>query len=390
MGLFENSHFPYTNFHELNLDKIVDVTKDAKDTADRAETKADQAAATVGTFDQRITANTEAVTNLQTTVGNHEERISYNERMIAINGDLITANTTRYTVLNEKVNNLDSELDTKIQEANTRMDGIDVDVSQKSSVVAFPGTLDAGVLVGRILVNGEETKMYAPTAGSTVVRAVDVPFDKTGLTPPMTGATVQAAISELNSKIYDQDYPDIYADGDEYTNYNDSNLNPDTYGPGTIEEQLNFIANRIYNMHRVMEKNMCYDNDEDSINLNGSYYSGCFTGGQTTLYIMIPYNKIVKRYDGFVNSAYHPVTNPIDNPNNYQWTLSGKITVRGTNGYILNGIDLASASISAISVVAVESGIQIKITVPQVSGGPNNTPVNAWFSDNPTLSFSKT
>ena len=390
MGLFENSHFPYTNFHELNLDKIMDVTKDAKETADSAETKADQAAATVGTFDQRITANTEAVTSLQSTVTDHESRIAYNERMIAINGDLITANTTRYTVLNEKVNNLDTELDTKIQEANTRMDGIDVDVSRKSSVVAFPGTLEAGVLVGRILVNGEETKMYAPTAGSTVVRAVDVPFDNTGLTPSMRGTTVQAAISELNSKIYDQDYPDIYADGDEYTNYNDSKLNPDTYGPGTIEEQLNFIANRIFNMHRVMEKNICYDNAGDQISLIASDYSGCITGGLTNIYIMIPYNKIVKRYDGFVNSAYHPIVNPIDNPNNYQWSIEGNITVRGTNGYILNNVSLAGSGITSINCTAVESGISVKLTIPAASGTTNNSTINAQFSNNAIISFTRT
>lgn len=53
MGLFE--HFPYTNFHDLNLDKIVENTKEAKAAAAAAEAAALAAAADASVADTKAT-----------------------------------------------------------------------------------------------------------------------------------------------------------------------------------------------------------------------------------------------------------------------------------------------------------------------------------------------
>lgn len=386
MGLFENSHFPYTNFHELNLDKIVDVTKEAKETADRAETKADQAAATVGTYESRLSevehrnlVQDNAIVAARSDIADLQQRAAVDENIIA--------SKSTVTVERGTYGPDDPE---SLAVGTITVDGIPTTLygERNQAIAVEQGTLDAGVLVGSVVIEGQRTNLYAPTAGSTVVRAVDVPFNTEGVVPAMQGNTVQAAIEELNTDIMNINYPEIETSSEAYTVFSESNL--EDYGnPSSNDEAMSDLANNILYAYKMLEKNICYDNRGDTINLNSSYYSGCFTGGQTTVYVMIPYNKIVKRYNGFNHGSYTATTNPIDNPNNYQWTLTGKITVRGTNGYILNAIDLASASISTITVIAVESGIQIKITVPQISGSPNNTPVNVWFSDNPKLSFTK-
>jgi len=394
MGLFENSHFPYTNFHELNLDKIMDVTKDAKETADRAETKADQAAATVGTFDQRITENTENIDNAQ-------------ERITAVNA-VVVHHSNQIVDLSQTDSNINSDLlhtHTEINELSLRVDATEGDIQtlkiDKTSCQVAQGTLDAGVLVGTVTQQltpdspVETIRLYAPTAGSTVVRAIDIPFNTTGVTPEMTGNTVQAAIEELNTGIADGlnalNHQTIEPKPDNYLKYDDGDLSERYSGPhDDLEYLFEKIVSNIKGMFKTLAKNVYYDNADDSIALNASYYSGNITGGQTTIYIMIPYNKIVQRYDGFDYGNYHTVTNPIDNPNNYSWVLNGNITVRGVNGYILNNVDLASSSITAISCVAVESGIQIKLTIPAASGSANNSPINAWFSGNdPYIRFYK-
>ena len=351
MGLFENSHFPYTNFHELNLDKIMDVTKDAKETADRAETKADQAAATVGTFDQRITKNTEAVTNLQSTVTDHESRIAYNERMIAINGDLIAANTTRYTDLNEKVNNLDTELDTKIQEANTRMDGLDTtdtqlqaNIDRKSTVSVEQGTLDGGVLVGTINVNGTPTRLYAPTAGSTVVRAVDVPYTAN---------------------------PDIWI------NDVGKQLNP-----LEVQSALDILANDLFGTALYMLNQLFYEwvNNIITEKFDALMTSGYITTSGSEVWFTVPYSKTWNR------SSF----NPIDAPTRVQFSISGHITVRGISGYVLNNIDFNDASISQITINAREAGYQVALKLSTAIPSLNNTPVNIRLTNQPTMQIRAT
>ena len=392
MGLFENSHFPYTNFHELNLDKIVDVTKEAKETADRAETKADQAAATVGTFDQRITKNTNNIDILGDRITGVNNAVAVHTNQI---GDLIQADSDIKSDL--------MHTQTDINDLSLRVDATEGDIQtleiNKTLCQVAQGTLDAGVLVGTVTQQLtpdspiETIRLYAPTAGSTVVRAVDVPFNTTGVTPEMTGNTVQAAIEELNTGIADGlnslNHQTIDPDPDQHLSYVDGDLSVRYSGPNDdLEYLFEKIVNNIQGMFKTLAKNVYYDNARDRIALNSSYYSGSITGGQSAIYIMIPYNKIVQRYDGFNYGNYHAVTNPIDNPNNYSWVLKGSITVRGVNGYILNNVDLASSSITAISCVAVESGIQIKLTIPAASGSVNNSPINAWFSgNNPYIEF---
>jgi hypothetical protein len=351
MGLFENSQFPYTNFHELNLDKIVDVTKDAKETAGRAETKADQAAATVETFDERITANTEAVTNLQSTTANHEERISYNERMIAINGDLITANTTRYTVLNEKVNNLDSELDTKIQEANTRMDGLDTtdtqlqaNIDRKSTVIVEQGTLDGGVLAGTIYVDGTPTRLYAPTAGSTVVRAVDVPYT----------ADPDAWIDEVGTQL----------------------------NPIEVQSALDILASSLFGTALYELNQLFYKwvNDIIKESFDSLITSGFITTSGSEIWFTVPYSKKWNR----------PGFNPIDMPTRVQFSISGHLTVRGTSGYVMGDRDFNDTSISQITISAREAGYQVVLKMATAVPSLNNTPVTVRLTNQPTIQMRAT
>lgn len=386
MGLFENSHFPYTNFHELNLDKVVDVTKDAKETADRAETKADQAAATVETYDSRLSevehrnlVQDNAIVAARSDIADLQQRAAVDENIIA--------SKSTVTVERGTYGPDDPE---SLAVGTITVDGVPTTLygERNQAIAVEQGTLDAGVLVGSVVIEGQRTNLYAPTAGSTVVRAVDVPFNTEGVVPAMQGNTVQAAIEELNSDIMDINYPEIETSSEQYTVFSESNL--ENYGnPSSNDEAMSDLANNILYAYKVLEKNMCYDNQGDRISLNAASYSGYITAGNTNIYVMIPYNKIVKRYNGFVRGSYQSTINPIDRPNNYTWTMDGNIYVRGVNGYILQNVPLSGSDITGIDCTPTETGIMVKLTVPAISGLTTNTPINIYFAGNAYIEFNK-
>lgn len=384
MGLFENSHFPYTNFHELNLDKIVDVTKDAKETAEQAETTANATAATVGTYDSRLSevehrnlVQDNAIVAARSDIADLQQRAAVDENIIA--------SKSTVTVERGTYGPDDPE---SLAVGTITVDGVPTTLygERNQAIAVEQGTLDAGVLVGSVVIEGQRTNLYAPTAGSTVVRAVDVPFNTEGVVPAMQGTTVQAAIEELNTEIMNINYPEIETSSEQYTAFNDNNL--DDYGnPSSNDEAMSALANNLLYAYKLLEKNTCYDNAGDRINLNASIYNGYISAGNTNIYLFIPYNKIVKRYDGYIYGTYHPVTNPIDNPNNYTWSMDGNIYVRGINGYVLQNVSLSGIGVTAIDCTPTETGIQVKLTVPAVSGATTNTPVTAYFAGSAYIEF---
>lgn len=88
MGVFE--HFPYTNFHELNLDWVVNQIKELKDIVG---TQIVDLVARAG-----VAANTQAINNLSTTVTNNATT-AHNEAQAAANA-ASTAQTTATNAAN--------------------------------------------------------------------------------------------------------------------------------------------------------------------------------------------------------------------------------------------------------------------------------------------------
>lgn len=342
MGLFENSHFPYTNFHELNLDKIMDVTKDAKETADRAETKADQAAATVGTFDQRITENTENIDNAQERITAVNAVVVHHSNQIV---DLIQEDSnlgSRITTLNGEVSGVTRRV-TDAERDIERLDNTDTqlqtNIDSKSTVTVEQGTLDGGVLTGTIYVNGTPTRLYAPTAGSTVVRAVDVPYT---------------------------------ADPTSWIDSDGNQLNPIE-----VQQAIDFITGNLVGATAMYFNKLFYkwSNLIVTENVDSLIASGFVTTGGSEVWFMVPYSKHWDR-----NSI-----NPIDSPTAVQFSISGHITIRGVSGYVLNNIDFNDTSISRITISAREAGYQVVLKLTNAISSLNNTAATIRLTNRPTI-----
>ena len=449
MGLFENSHFPYTNFHELNLDKVVEISQSAKDTAETA-------AATVGQYDNRLTAaerdidtaegnitalqgsmstvqsdissiesditsmahdieqNADDIDSVERTVGEQGVDISRLQNVVGSDHELLsdlnsdfmrdheTLTTTAATVgtleqtvypMPDQISALQSDMgtaetniagiNTQLSLMDTRLSGDESDIAaldgrlagaedeiDTKSTVAIEQFLGAGVKIATIDIDGSETNLYAPTAGSTVVRAQDVPFDNTGVTPAMTATECQEAIEELNTN----------------TGSVASDLATETAARITADQGLSaslsteIIARNaaIADVYAFYDP-LIFNEGMGTIYTGTSVFAGYVYNNSGAFSFMVPYNK------GFDGSSI----NPKDNPSSYQFTIQGKLFARGVNGYILNNVDVAASDISSITMTAGPTGIKVDVVLATAANVPNATPVTVSMGNSPYVRWTR-
>ena len=449
MGLFENSHFPYTNFHELNLDKVVEISQSAKDTAETAAT-------TVGQYDTRLTAAERDIdtaegniTALQGSMSTVQGDISTIESNITSMGHDIETNADNIASLERETSSISSDvhridmtvtldhdqlvqlesdwerdhgtlqvtaaavetleqtvypmpmqidnlqsdmgtaqsdisgINTQLSLMDTRLSGDESDIAaldgrlagaedeiDTKSTVAIEQFLGAGVKIATIEIDSVETNLYAPTAGSTVVRAQDVPFDNTGVTPAMTATECQEAIEELNTNT-----------GTVATNLAAEVTARQTAVAGVAADLATEVTARqgaisdVYDFYRPLT----YNEGMGIIPTDTAIYAGFVYNNGGSFSFMVPYNK------GFDGSSL----NPRDNASNYQFTIQGHFYVRGVNGYILNNVDVASNQIRSITMTASYSGIKIDVVMATAASVGNATPVTVAMSSNPYVRWTR-
>ena len=449
MGLFNNSHFPYTNFHELNLDKVVEISQSAKDTAETA-------AATVSQYDNRLTAaerdidtaegnitalqgsmstvqsditslgqnitsmghdieqNADDIDSLERTVGEQGVDISRLQNTVSSDHELLsdlnsdfmrdheTLTTTAATVdtleqtvypMPDQITALQSDMstaqsdisgiNTQLSLMDTRLSGDESDIAaldgrlagaedeiDTKSTVAIEQFLGAGVKIATIEIDNVETNLYAPTAGSTVVRAQDVPFDNTGVTPAMTATECQEAIEELNTNtgtVASDLATEVTARQTAVAGVAADLATEVTARQGAISDVYDFF------------KPLTYNEGMGTIPTDTAVFAGYVYNNGGAFSFMVPYNK------GFDGSSL----NPKDNPSRYQFTIQGKLFARGVNGYILNNIDVAASDISSITMTAGPTGIKVDVVLATAANVPNATPVTVTMTNTPYVRWTR-
>ena len=327
MGLFENSHFPYTNFHEMNLDKLVEICEGsagqaaalssrvtaAEQDIDTLETRADGTDNQISLINGRLSTAENDIDTLEARADSADSRISTNAGKIAVNESDIDALETRLTA----------------DEATITAQG---ETLARKSTVGIEQILDAGVNVANIEINGLTTRIYAPTAGSTYVRAIDVPYDNTD--SHMYAQNVQSAIDELK---------------------NDATL---TAG---------WLLNTVYTSAQIV------------VDTEGAVFAGYIYGGSKNITFMIPWTKA---FDG-------RYSNPVSAPGDFISTLQGNLYVRGITGALLSNVNVASADISSITVTPAQCGTMIVVTLANALNVTNNTPLTVTMTNNAFLRYTR-
>lgn len=325
MGLFENSHFPYTNFHEMNMDKLVEICEGsagqaqalstrmtaAEQDIDTLENRADGTDNQISLIHGRLSTDENDIDTLEARADSADSRISTNAGKIAVNESDIDALETRLTG----------------DEATITAQGVTL---AEKSTVGVTQVLDAGVNIANIEIDGLTTRIYAPTAGSTYVRAVDVPYDNTD--SGMAAQTVQAAVDELHT-----DY--LSLDG--------------------------FVGGAVYTPTQVVT------------DAEGAVFAGYIYGGSKNIAFMIPW---IKAFD----SRY---PSPVSNPNNFTATLQGNLYVRGITGALLSNVNVASPDISNITITPAACGAMIVVTLANALSVTNNTPLTVTMTNGAFLRF---
>lgn len=252
--------YPYTDFHELNLDWFLGEFKVIMDRVDdidarltQAEADIDELQAEVLDLNERVTALSEALDILTTRVDNAEEDIvdlqnrlalaedsisdllsrmsevetavaSVTARVTTAEGNINTLTTdlsnltTRVNVAEGNINALDtdlSDLTTRVDTAEDDIDALETTLATKSTVTITP-TLQSGTKVADYTIDGTNGSLYAPTAtasgitnvtgsnSATVTVAndvanVDVSYITTGKAVGTTPATASTVEGENNT-----------------------------------------------------------------------------------------------------------------------------------------------------------------------------------------------
>lgn len=328
MGLFENSHFPYTNFHEMNLDKLVEICEGSAGQAEALSTRMTAAEQDIDTLETRaagtdnqitlingrLTTNENDIDTLEARADSADSRISTNAGKIAVNESDIDALETRLTT----------------DEATITAQG---ETLAGKSTVGVTQVLDAGVNVANIEVNGITTRIYAPTAGSTYVRAIDVPYDNTD--SGLDAHNVQAALTELGSDAQDSN---------------------------------RWLNNAIYRPHQIV------------VDSEGAVFSGYIYGGSKNIAFMIPWTKA---FDGRYST-------PVSAPGDFTATLQGNLYVRGITGALLSNVNVGSADISGITITPAACGSMIVVTLANALSVTNNTPLTVTMTNGAFLRYTRT
>lgn len=407
MGLFNGNQFPYTNFHEMNLDWIAERIEQAAGIADGLADRVTDAEAAINTLDQRVTADDQLI------AGNTSQIATHTSQIAGLNQDITTLDsrvTTETSALDQRITTETNALDdrittnsddinglkTRISTAESDIDTLETDVADKSTV-EVEQILTGGVRVGTITVDGTATTLFAPTAGSTVVRAEDVPFNNHGVTPAMSAVDCQEAIEELNTNnaatastvgsmntrlgavetsLANLNAEDITA---AYLDQTESKLQNvlDTYGT-----RINTVANRADNI----EDALYYDNERtkpgtiNKIDLANETFVGHTLSNSTKAAFFVPCER---RFD-------RAGRNPIDNPEYYVVTLLGNIYVRGYNGYLKNNISVTGSEITDINVLFSPCGALITLTFATALSVNNGSMIEVSMGNSPELTWHHT
>ena len=370
MGLFENSHFPYTNFHEMNMDKLVETVEEAAGQAGQMADRMAAAERDIDTLDDRADTTDARIATI-------------NDNITSINGD-IDALETRATTSEGNITALTARVTTSegdIDALETRLTTDEATISAQSTQIAGKSTVDVnqllagGVRVADITIDDTTTTIYAPTAGSTYVRAEDVPFNNSDVTPAMTATDCQAAIEELNTDIGSLNAGDIA--------FTPTQIFPQA---DTVEIALNNANDRFVRIFAALNKLEWLDhyesyfdwyNDDPTENhtytwgLGTLVAAGYVSGSGSNLLFMIPH----------VRSWAHGVgMDPTVTPQSWNFELSGLITVRGVNGYVPNMNNVNVLTLSP-TITFTNAGIMVQITLPTASTADNNKPCNVYMSN---------
>ena len=103
--------------------------------------------------------------------------------------------------------------------------------------------------------------------------------------------------------------------------------------------------------------------------INQQALSGHLTGSGKSVYIFVPFNKLLE---------YESIES---------FSVSGDITIRAINGYLrdsgntynINGVDISAYN---PQVYKTELGFRVVLTLPTAASATNNTPITAYFSGN--------
>lgn len=404
MGLFNGNQFPYTNFHEMNLDWIAERIEQAAGIADGLADRVTDAEAAINTLDQRVTADDQLIS------GNTSQIATHTSQIAEINQDISTLDqrvTTETSALDQRIttetNALDDRittnsddidgLETRISTAESDIDTLETDVADKSTV-EVEQILSGGVRVGTITVDGTPTTLFAPTAGSTVVRAEDVPFNNQGVTPAMTAIDCQEAIEELNTN----NAATASTVGSMNTRLGTvetslANLNAEDVTaawPDQSESDLQTIIDRmardindVANDADNIEESLYYDNDRTTsgsvnrIDLANETFAGHTLSNSTKVAFSVPCERRFKRSE----------TNPIDDPQYYVINMFGNIYVRGYNGYLKNNISVTGSEITDINVQFTPCGALITLTFATALSVNNGAMVEVSLGNSPYIAW---
>lgn len=370
MGLFENSHFPYTNFHEMNMDKLVETVEEAAGQAGQMAERMTTAESDIDTLETRADATDNQISTINSNINTINGDIdALEDRATTSEGD-ISGLTTRVTAAEGDIDALETRITTDEATIATQATQI-----AGKSTVDVDQLLAGGVRVANITIDDTTTTIYAPTAGSTYVRAEDVPFNNSDVTPTMTATDCQAAIEELNTDIGNLNAGDIA--------FTPTQIFPEA---NTVEIALNNANDRFVRIFHALNKLEYIDHYEsyfdwynDDPSENHSYTwglgvlvaAGYISSSGNTLRFMIPH----------VRSWAHGVgMDPVMSPQYWNFELSGLISVRGVNGYVpdMNNVNVLTLS---PTITFTGAGIQVLITLPTASISDNNKPCNVYMSN---------
>lgn len=411
MGLFENSHFPYTNFHEMNMDKLVEIVEDSAGKAGEVtnrvttvenkvtvlEGRADTTDGEISDINGDINSINSSLNTVNSQISSLDTRTTQSEGDINVLENVTGGLQDRMTTAENDIDNLEStvgNLGTRMTTAEDNIDDLQSDVAEKTRTLVTQGSLTGGVLVGTVTVDGVATRLYAPTAGSTVVRAEDVPFNNSDVIPPMQAIEVQEAIEELNTNnantatrmttaennitALTSDIVSATSDIESLSDRMDSvetiNLTQ-TNDIRTNYRSIRDIESKIRSSYYYNGDNPTID-ETDFIEVGSLVTGGYITGSGRDIYFTIPWDKV----------WVHNTTNPIDDPNNFTIRFNaGMITIRGNNGYIVNNQTIeegVQTSFTLVTLRAQPCGLYVRTQLPTSAAQTsiNNTPVGIYLS----------
>ena len=382
MGLFENSHFPYTNFHEMNMDKLVETVEGA---AGQASALSDR----VTTAEQDI----DALENTSQTLSGRIDAV--NTDINTINGNIddiesdINALSGRVTTAEQDIDALETRATTSegdIDALETRLTTAEEDISHKTRTTVQQGSLSAGVLVGTVVVDGLYTRLYAPTAGSTVVTAQDVPTDPM-INPAYQSGTVQSVLQYEHSRVAENRTDITSLTG--RVNTTESNVQGINTSLDNINSQITNINTALSNIQRQIidltrDNIFLYDpqhfdpTETNTFTIKGGQevYPGFISANGSNLIFFVPYPKLMPTHQ----------YSPLNMPNKWSGSpTSGMITVRDSNGYVTGLNKVYITDIAATQAAkCMTNGILITITLsnPIVAANNHSLTINGngiWF-----------